>query len=239
VLFDHAEKKEGEIGAPDIAHWLKTSLPLLDQPRVWVYGQWTPGFGFFGATPELLLQAQRRPLGRAWDLRTMALAGTAPRSSVAKWPTEKDLREHESVVRDLVERWPGAQQTPMQEVTTTTGLRHLLTEIYHSCDFAEPREIEKVVAAMHPTPALGARPRSALGELKRAELEPRGGFGAPVYVSTPNRVLAVVAIRGFDWANRRLRLGAGGGLVAKSEIELEWQEQVTKRESVRRFWGFV
>ena len=65
----------------------------------------------------------------------------------------------------------------------------------------------------------------------------RGAFGAPFGIrlagDTGDVDRCVVAIRCIQWADDRVRLATGGGVVAGSRLEAEWQELAHKRNAVR------
>ena len=93
-------------------------------------------------------------------------------------------------------------------------------------------DFNNYVKKLHPTPALGAFPKKAgaewlLGYQKKVD---RKSYGAPFgYYHPPSqKVTCIVAIRQIQWGNRKIRIGAGCGVIAQSSLEKEWQEILLK-----------
>lgn len=199
-------------------------------PWVWV-----------GLTPEFLLQidsAEESGHSDPQTLRTMAVAGTrrviteaTDFGATATAPTdvsEKEYREHQSVVDELLARLThmisAVEETPLStgavkkprntaKITGKTRWRragalwHLVTPIAiefanHSSDSAEIfTQVSQWVEALHPSPALGGAPMG--GETVRKWLkendEERGAFGAPISLRFTNgEFLSLVMIRGVE-----------------------------------------
>ncbi|NPC87290.1 isochorismate synthase, partial [Pyxidicoccus fallax] len=114
------------------------------------------GACFLGATPETLCQVDGAVL------RTEALAGTAaPGQADGLRGHDKDLREHDAVVRYIL-----AALRPLSERVASDAepallplknVVHLRTGI--RADLRPGITAAQVVAAMHPTPAVGGTPR--------------------------------------------------------------------------------
>ena len=49
--------------------------------------------------------------------------------------------------------------------------------------------------------------------------------------------LCLVAIRNIEWQRQSVRIGAGSGIVAESELEQEFEELRNKREQVKQLFG--
>ena len=87
-----------------------------------------------------------------------------------------------------------------------------------------------VIEALHPTPALGGRPRDiALSIINENEPISRGWYGSPIGWLDPqqNGVFAV-AIRSAVTVNQETLLYAGAGIVADSIPDKEWRETQLK-----------
>ena len=87
----------------------------------------------------------------------------------------------------------------------------------------------EVLAALHPTPAVGGSPQKSALDLIR-ELEPhrRGWYsGAVGHIGCRNTELAV-AIRCALLDENRVRLYSGAGIVPGSQPEAEWRELESK-----------
>jgi len=197
------------------------------------FGFWDETGGVVGATPEVLFRANEN--GR---VHSMALAGTtSPAGAARLLETPKECHEHRIVLEDIL-----AALSPMgpiccgkTEVMALPGLAHMKTEITLEADPAVP--FLQLVRALHPTPALGGSPREAsLAWIKARDRGiARGCFGAPFGITTGRGAgLCVVAIRCLQWTGNTVRLGAGAGVVAASEVEREWEELTRKRDAVKR-----
>ncbi len=200
-----------------------------------VYGHWTPGAGMLGATPEILFRAD------GCRVETAAIASTRPLEAAAELLTDrKELAEHKSVVDDLHEalgRFGDVGVGPL-DVLSLPALAHLRTTL--SVDAARPPGFAALVQALHPTAALGVAPRSAgLGLLRALDRDVgRRRFGAPIGVEWPDgSATCLVAIRGVQWEGTELSLAAGGGVIARSRPEREWEELVLKRAAVKDMLG--
>lgn len=131
-------------------------------------------------------------------------------------------------------------------------LLHLVTPITAtiqsgtSARDVDSEEKWKLLQALHPTPALGTSPRdsglSLLRQIEKLNAVPRKGFGAPFAVKLGSRLECVVAIRQFRWVTAgpdrlHIAVGSGCGVVPASQLEKEWDELASKRESVLQAFG--
>jgi menaquinone-specific isochorismate synthase len=214
-----------------------------------VFGVWDESGGILGATPEVLFDYDGHGAFRA-----MALAGTRPHQDsghrLALLEDPKERREHQLVVRGILSSLQSlgfsaaqAQVGGVEELRLPT-FSHLRTWV--DLALTRPLEFEAMIEALHPTPALGAFPREAGLEWLRAReaqalargLPSRDRYGAPFGFMLPGgAVRCLVAIRAYLWDARGLRLGSGCGVIAESELEREWAELRSKRESVKRLFA--
>lgn len=211
---------------------------LITAPAtLYAYGFWNAEGGVLGATPEVLLEYENQ------TLKTMALAGTCPKSEKAErsdlMNDEKERLEHELVVQDIVAQLKvlGSVQTAGPRVLELPTLFHLQTDIQVQC--AQEPDILSLIKKLHPTPALGVSPRSAGIEWMQ-ELpgqEGRARFGAPFAFIQNKGALCLVGIRNLQWNRNLAMIGSGCGVVAASELEREWRELQQKRLSVRKILG--
>ena len=192
------------------------------------------GPSFIGASPERLVRVSK---GR---LETEALAGSMRRGATASEDaalasallrSEKDQREHRQVLDDIVARLaplgvqpevPGAPQ-----VRRFANVQHLHTPI----SAAMPDEVHllDVIAAMHPTPAVGGTPRAAVSRIREFEGFPRGLYaGALGWLNPRGGGEFFVGIRSALVEGARARVYAGAGIVAGSTPEKEFAETELK-----------
>jgi len=210
-------------------------LPGL--PPVYVsYGYRVGDRGLVGATPERLFAL------RGHRLETMALAGTAPIEREEPFRNNrKEIREHELVADYLEETLAklGPVERSARETLHLGSIVHFRSTL--SVEMAVVPGVDALVAALHPTPALGVLPRSPenlrrLADLRRGAGTPRR-FGAPFGVRVDGEFHGVVGIRHICWRGSTALLPAGCGIIAESEVSHEWRELALKRESVKRLFG--
>lgn len=211
---------------------------LCEAPdTLFVYGIWQKDGGVLGATPETLFEY------REGQLKTMALAGTCPKSEAAQRESllqdDKEMHEHRLVVEDILQvlkPW-GDIKTQGPHILELPTLYHLQTHIEVAC--AHRPDFLELTRALHPTPALGVAPRAA-GYRWMQELPGqvgRGRYGAPFGVFSSEEALCLVGIRNIQWNENSSMIGSGCGVVAASELEREWQELLQKRLSVKKILG--
>ncbi|MEK6705891.1 MAG: chorismate-binding protein [Bdellovibrionota bacterium] len=220
-----------------IGSMLLSLLRYSSESSVWPYGFWTEGSGILGASPEMLLFSNEAGL-----LNSMALAGSCGDTDLDGFmKNQKELHEHSVVVdtiSEVLSRFGRVKASEM-EIRRFPGISHMMTPIKVVKDnFVD---FDEVVIALHPTPALGAFPKEQ--GLKWLEIlnetVPRRRFGAPFgFFPAGNKCYScVVAIRNVQWQDAELKIGAGCGVVAESELEREWAELHLKLSSVRRMLG--
>ncbi len=194
---------------------------------------------FLGATPEILL----RVVGRRF--RSTALAGTAPRSAdpaadralaQGLLHSAKDRAEQGLVVAAIREAL--APRTEVLDIANKPSLRRLsgafhLESRVSGC-LAAGEDAWSLLAALHPTPAVGGWPAAPAADWLAAHEElDRGWYAGPVgwLDATGNGVFAV-AIRSALVRPTEARAWAGAGIVADSQPEAEWRETELKLHTV-------
>jgi menaquinone-specific isochorismate synthase len=231
---------------------IRKSVPVITErgridegsPRAWAdrlasmkgplirYGYVEGDAGTMGATPEELfaLSGDR--------LRTMALAGTAATGEREAFETDaKEIEEHELVAQHIIHHLAdlGVVTREEREAMDLESMVHFLTRI--EVRLARPRKIEALIQRLHPTPALGAFPRTleSLRKLQhyRERLATPARFGAPFGVYHEGQFRAVVAIRNVSWRGNEIFLPSGCGVIEESTFEREWRELELKRQSVK------
>lgn len=189
-----------------------------------------------GASPELLVSRQ--------GLRVCShpLAGSARRSAD---PTEdasaaqallgsaKDHDEHRYVVEAIVEAltpWCRDIRAPQRpELHSTASMWHLGTRIEATLrDPSTP--VAKLLAALHPTPAVCGTPRDdAMYSIRRLEPNPRGFYaGALGWMDADGDGEWYVAIRCARVQGAQAQVFAGAGIVSGSQPALEVAETAAK-----------
>lgn len=194
-----------------------------------------PGHAFFGATPELLAEVEGS------TLRTVAMAGSIRRGATPAeddalgqqlLATPKERIEHALVVEAIQENLaPLVSELRVPEPPTLcklSNIQHLQTKIQGRLT-GNPGVLP-VVKALHPTPAVGGRPRAiALDIINTVEPTERGWYAAPVgWLDYQGNGMFAVAIRSAVSVGSESLLFAGAGIVADSEPEKEWRETELK-----------
>jgi menaquinone-specific isochorismate synthase len=200
--------------------------------------------GLVGATPELLLSRQGD------QVVSRVLAGTTGRSldeaedaalGAALLASDKDRREHvfaAESVREVLEPWcDELTHDPAPRLLRLDNVQHLATTFEGR--LRQPRSVLEIVAALHPTAAVGGTPRGAAVEMIR-ELEgmDRGRYAAPVgWTDAEGDGEWGIALRCAELAGARARLFAGVGVVAASLPEAELEETRLKLRAMQAALG--
>lgn len=214
------------------------------------------GEAFLGATPERLV----RKAGRL--VQTSALAGTAPKDEVENHArggsgagrrvaarllsSAKNRREHDFVVRHLVERLdPLCSSLRVSDELSILELRdllHLQTPI--EGELERDHHVLELVEALHPTPAVCGFPTaSARRWIGDHEEVGRGWYSGPVgWLDTDGDGDFQVALRSMLLSGRgsgyeQARLYAGVGLVRDSRVHEEMDEVDAKLLTAGRALG--
>ncbi len=239
VLARQVDVTMGE--AIDIAALLRRWHRL--EPNCAVFALPTPDGRFVGASPELLvhragLRVHSRPLAGTADRFVEAREGLLPRQLLR---SQKDGNEHRLVVDAIA----AALQPLCSELDVPSrphlvhlhNLTHLGTSLTGTLarapDGGVPTALH-LVAALHPTPAVGGVPRDEARSLI-TDLEPRsaGNYAGPVgYVDARGDGRWMLGIRAMTVNGRTARLTAGVGIVRGSEPTTELEETNLKFTSV-------
>ncbi|MFQ5593486.1 MAG: isochorismate synthase MenF [Anaerolineae bacterium] len=194
-----------------------------------------PGYSFFGATPELLVEVN------GTSLNTVAMAGSVPRGDSAEadaafarelMTSLKERQEHAFVVDAIaasLRPLMTALDVPAQPaLRRLRNIQHLQTVIRGR--LADGAGVLEAVEALHPTPAVGGVPRlPALQMIADEEPVPRGWYASPVgWMDLQGNGVFGVAIRSAVSVGAQARLYAGAGIVAGSDAEREWEETELK-----------
>ena len=197
------------------------------------------GQNFIGASPERLISIHNN------QLVTDALAGSAPRGKTevedanlgkGLLNSEKDLREHQVVIDFIVDRLSklgiNPDFSPVPRLLQLSNIQHLWTPIRARI----PRDIHllKILAQLHPTPAVAGVPRDiALEQIRGCESCDRSLYAAPLgWIDRNGNGEFAVGIRSALIDGDRAILYAGAGIVAGSEPEKELAEIQLKLQAL-------
>jgi menaquinone-specific isochorismate synthase len=219
-----------------LVYSLRSALNYMKENPAYLYGFWEDSQGILGVTPEILFSLSSRQ--NKWIIETSALASTRKKES--PWnllEDKKSLLEHTLVVEGIAESLKefGFVYTGETEELMLPHLTHLHTPL-HAMTSKKP-DVIKLIHALHPTPALGAYPRSEGSRwLKDYQQNiDRKRFGAPVgfFNQESHQGCLFVAIRNMQWFPHEILIGAGCGVVQGSRIEKEWEEINLKIQAIK------
>jgi menaquinone-specific isochorismate synthase len=199
-----------------------------------------PDGALIGSTPETLLSVFDG------EVRTESVAGTTRRGESASedaslaealLTSDKDIREHTAVTASILRRLRMvgviAATTRNQELLRLGNVMHLRSPIVGRMP-ADRRFLE-VAGELHPTPAVGGKPRElALPHIPRFEPHDRGLYtGAVGWVSLDGVTGKLfVALRCARLRGAEARAFAGAGIVAGSDPEAESTETEMKLRTI-------
>ena len=196
--------------------------------------------GFIGASPELLVERDGE------IVRAHPMAGTAPRSgdpdadarlAAALLDSTNTRAEHRhtiDMVHDTLLPWCSyLDEEAEPSIMAVANVQHLATRLEGR--LSEPiASVLDLVAALHPTPAVGGRPTASALELI-ADLEDldRDRYAGPVgWVDARGNGRWAVGIRSAIIDDTRARCFAGVGIVADSDPESELAETRAKMQTM-------
>ncbi len=196
----------------------------------------TPETGiWFGATPELLLETGDEP----GEIATMSLAGTKLMTDDTPWD-EKNLEEHQLVTIYI--------ETVLKKLGMDVNVGNLcelqFCHLKHLCNVITAKgvvDVRDVMSELSPTPAVAGIPHDvALTEIDTYETHRRRCYAGYVGVRVNGKYYAYVNLRcafaapvtltegGSDITEYLYNLYSGGGIVASSVCDDEWNEAMEK-----------
>ena len=197
------------------------------------------GQSFIGASPERLVRVSKGAL------ETEALAGSTRRGqgasedaalAAALLRSEKDRREQREVLDDIVARLAplglDLEYPAQPQLRRLANVQHLHTPVRAA--LPEKVRLLDVLAALHPTPAVGGSPRAAaLARIRELEGFPRGLYaGALGWLNARGGGEFFVGIRSALIEGATARVYAGAGIVAGSTPEKEFAETELKFKAI-------
>jgi menaquinone-specific isochorismate synthase len=186
-----------------------------------------------GASPERLVRRD------GTSVTSRVLAGTARRGmddaedrtiGTELLSSDKDLREHDLALRSAVDALrPFCSTLDVPEgpsLVRLDNVQHLGSDLAGTLDSTRDTHVLTLLAALHPTAAVGGSPRpAALDAIRRLEGMSRGRYAGPVGWCTPDGDGDfAIALRCAEVRGDRARLFAGAGVVAGSLPEAELTE---------------
>lgn len=201
------------------------------------------GFALLSNSPECFLSR------RGEQLCTRPIKGTRPRHDDASEDERrrrelagdpKEMAEHLMIVdlerNDLgrVARIGSVRVGRFAEVESFTTLHHMVSEV--SAEIRDDVDLAALLRATFPGGSITGAPKiRAVEILTEVEEADRGVYtGAIGFFNGGREIELSIAIRTALAAGGRLLCSTGGGLVADSEPEREWEETELKLEALRR-----
>jgi salicylate biosynthesis isochorismate synthase/menaquinone-specific isochorismate synthase len=227
--------REVDVHAP-VPHDPAAVLGLLREAfsTSFVYAVGREDATFIGATPELLVRREGQ------RVTTVALAGSTRRSAdpavddhlgEGLLRSDKDRRENEIVARRIASAlrpwsvWVTSAPEPV--LAKVANIQHLATPI--RAQLKAPVSAIELVSRLHPTPAVGAEPASALAVIPALEGLDRGWYAGPVgWTDSSGDGEFCVALRCALVRERTARCYAGCGIVRDSDPAAELAESEIK-----------
>lgn len=198
-------------------------------------GKWT------GATPELLLKVAPIETNgtdvKEVFISTMSLAGTCvyKGENTPVWGNKE--KEEQQLVTDFIAaqfKKTGVSAIEQSKVETVTAghLQHLRTFLSGKI---EVDQIEKVLNALHPTPAICGLPRdAAMDFIINNENYNRDYYTGYLGIVDGSQQEYYVNLRCMQLLEKTAIIYVGGGITAKSDAQLEYQETIAKMHTMHR-----
>lgn len=204
--------------------------------NAFVYVWYHPGVGLWmGATPERLVTLKNG------EFKTMALASTQPflGNFNPNWG-EKEKKEHQYVVDYIASQIQdkkneiGLDELNISKTYTVKAgsLLHLKADIKGK---VQNINLNKVVKALHPTPAVCGLPKEAAKDfiLQYENYERKFYTGFLGEINSNNETELFVNLRCVEFLDSTAVLYVGGGVVHDSDPEKEWQETLYKTNTIK------
>ena len=178
------------------------------------------------ATPELLLSMEEK------DGSTMALAGTM-REGEGGW-SDKNRAEQRIVADYIGDTLRKCCEAVVEERPRTVKAGKLL-HLRSDFRFISQRHWTNIVGRLHPTPAICGMPtKKAFAFINENEGYDREFYSGFFGLATDDECQLYVTLRCAQIAQKGYWLYAGGGLMAESNAESEWNETENKMETIRQ-----
>ena len=194
---------------------------------------------FFGSTPERLIRLKNG------FVQTEALAGTIGRGNNMEedrilgdslLDSHKEREEHslvlEQILRKLKPAISNIQYSDTPKIMKLKNVQHLQTPISGKLD--EDATVLDLVSCLHPTSAVAGTPTpEALKIIEKMETHDRGWYSGPIgWLDEKGDGEFYVALRSALVKDEEAHVFAGGGIVAESHPDKEWDETELKLQPI-------
>ncbi|WP_397539732.1 isochorismate synthase MenF [Rummeliibacillus pycnus] len=231
---------EESVSSPNVL-----SQIILEQPESYLFGLELQDKLFFGASPERLVKVEKS------YAYSSCVAGSVKRGKNAEEDEKlgqgllndaKNRSEHQYVV-DMIgntfkENCSNYDIPSQPKLLKIRDIQHLYTPV--EGHLKNNATILQLVKTLHPTPALGGVPRKrAMEVIRKYEPMNRGYYAAPIgWLDAKGNGEFAVAIRSALLYQDEAFLYAGGGIVADSDPQSEYEETLVKfRPMIRALGG--
>jgi len=211
---------------------LKTFLSLvLNHPEAMVYWWQHPKIGvWMGASPEKFISISD------YKLKTMALAGTQVYKDQLVW--QKKEKEEQAIVVKFIKKQLKkfcSAWTESKPYTKKAGhLAHICTEM--EGNLKSDSNLYEILTLLHPTPAVCGTPQ----KIAKHFIIENEGYNRKFYtgflgiIDSLHNTELYVNLRCMEWKKNIINLYIGGGIIAESIAEKEWDETVNKSKVMER-----
>ena len=184
-----------------------------------------PEVGFWlGASPETLVNFDGK------NLETVALAGTK-KIELEKWSL-KETQEQKIVEKYILDKLKPVSKiinTTKTETIKAGNIEHLKSTITAKTKLSPA----KLIDIIHPTPAVCGFPfDKAIKEINESEEHDRSYYTGYLGLINKTKCETYVNLRCAKIKNGKATLYAGGGITIDSVAESEWNEIVSKSETI-------
>lgn len=217
---------------------------IAEQPSSYLFGLEHDSLFFFGASPERLVKVEAHKAYSSCVAGSIKRGTTTAEDEVlgqALLNDAKNLGEHQYVVDMIAHTFEQSCTNVVlpngPQLLKIRDIQHLFTPV--EGELNDDATILSLVKYLHPTPALGGVPREAAMSIIR-EYEPinRGLYAAPIgWLDAEGNGEFAVAIRSAAITEKDAYLYAGGGIVADSEAQSEYEETLVKFRPMLRALG--
>jgi len=193
------------------------------------------------ASPETLVRLQHGTLS------TFPIAGSRPRGKNREedealerelLKDEKELAEHNMLVdlarNDIgkISRFSSVHVTSYKKIQRYSRIMHITSEVEGTIE--EGKDALDAIEALLPAGTLSGAPKIRACEIiEELEKEPRGIYGGAIgYIGFTGNMDVCIAIRMAVKKNGRVYVQAGGGIVADSIPEKEYEESENKAKAI-------
>ncbi len=236
---------EGRFEGSTLELFIRGVGALVPDRAAYLGGPWG---AVVSLSPELFLERHGR------EIRTAPIKGTRPRARDPRLArsqrlelagSEKDRAENVMIV-DLMRNDLGRVCEPgsiaveaLATVQAHAGVWHMVSEVRGTLR-GELDDADLLAASFPPGSVTGAPKLSAMNVIAELESRARGVYTGAIGIASPLGGLELsVAIRTFELADGRIRLGVGGGVVADSDARSETTELAVKATPLLEAIGAV